>query len=213
MTQKNHPSHSRTGKLHFRSYFDCGQEDCDTYKFQQELAFSITAPLRETHIHEVDEIKPQCIECEHLTRFREENPKASFDYISAIMDLYTQRVQHTLKEGRNNLNVLMDIIETSPDMLIATDMDMSVTLCNRATETLTGYDRNEILGKSIFLLFEEHEVRKMVEILSEDGDFRAYRTRICCSDGRFKPLEMSAAIITDNKGDPIYTVGASREIT
>ncbi len=68
-------------------------------------------------------------------------------------------------------NFLEDIIRTSADGIVVTDTVGAITLVNEAVERITGYSKEELLGRrtSMILLVHEGEMRDKLE---EIGDGR-----------------------------------------
>ena len=58
--------------------------------------------------------------------------------------------EKTLKETQQSLEA---VVETAPSLIVLTDPDGRIVLFNRACEELTGYKREEVIGKTITDLF------------------------------------------------------------
>ena len=108
-----------------------------------------------------------------------------------------------------------ELFENSPDAIYVHDLNGRYLLVNRAAEELSGYSREEILGKhySNFVLpgylktVRENFCRKLDVPLET-----TYETEIQCKDGTRKPVEVISRIIYRN-GEPAAVQGIVRDIT
>jgi len=48
------------------------------------------------------------------------------------------------------------LLESAPDAIVLVDVRSVIVLVNAETETIFGYDRKELIGKSIAMLIPEH---------------------------------------------------------
>jgi len=71
--------------------------------------------------------------------------------INTVVDITERRqMEEALREAQRSLEA---VVETSPSLIVLTDPDGRILLFNRACEELTGYQREEVLGKTIPGLF------------------------------------------------------------
>ena len=63
------------------------------------------------------------------------------------------KVQERTEALRESQRSLEAVVETAPSLIVLTDPEGGITLFNRACEELTGYKREEVLGKTIPELF------------------------------------------------------------
>lgn len=108
-----------------------------------------------------------------------------------------------------------ELFENSRDAIYVHDLNGRYMLVNCAAEHLSGYTREEILGKhySNFVLpaylktVRENFCRKLDVPLET-----TYETEIVCKDGSRKPVEVSSRMIYRN-GEPAAVHGTVREIS
>lgn len=118
-----------------------------------------------------------------------------------------------MKELVNTEKFNKSIIDSSLDMIVATDIDYNINEFNKAAEHTFGYKRVEVLGKHISMLY------------SDRAEFAKVKTRID-SEGRValdivnrrkdKSLfisMLSASLLRNNDGEVIGAMGVSRDIT
>ena len=108
-----------------------------------------------------------------------------------------------------------DLFEHSRDAIYVHDLNGRYLLVNRAAEELSGYTRDEIIGKhySNFVLpmylkrVRENFCRKLDVPLET-----IYETEIVCKDGTRRPVEVSSRMIYRN-GEAVGVHGTVRDIS
>lgn len=105
------------------------------------------------------------------------------------------------------------IIESSLDMIVATDIDNLINEFNEAAEKTFGYKREEVLGKHIEILFANVEEHEQVNQLLENESTFAGEIVNKRSDNSLFISYLSASILKDEKGEVIGAMGVSRDIT
>lgn len=105
------------------------------------------------------------------------------------------------------------IIDSSLDMIVATDIDYNINEFNAAAEATFGYTREDVIGKPLSTLFsDEQEMSKVVERINEDGSL-ANEIINRKKDGTFFISFLSASVIKNDKGETVGAMGVSRDIT
>lgn len=64
------------------------------------------------------------------------------------LHVFASRIAAELERARSEQNY-RDLFEFSPDAMLMSDADGTIVLANRAAETLFGYDREELVGRSM----------------------------------------------------------------
>lgn len=107
-----------------------------------------------------------------------------------------------------------ELFENAKDATYVHDLSGRYTSINRAAEKLTGYSREEILGKnfSSFVAPEdaEHVRENLFRKLREEGE-TTYEVEVITKDGRRVPVEVSSRLIYE-EGVPIGVQGTARNI-
>jgi PAS domain S-box-containing protein len=92
-----------------------------------------------------------------------------------------------------------NIIGSMVDSLIVIDPDANISMVNKATCDLLGYNNEELIGKDITLLFPEEERMAFkgtkLEKLLKEGKLRDYEINYKTKDGRKIPVLLSGAVI------------------
>jgi PAS domain S-box-containing protein len=114
--------------------------------------------------------------------------------------LHKHRTEARLRESERWLATTLKSIG---DAVIAADERGRVRLINPAAEKLTGWPDGEALGRElaeVFRLADETTGRR-VEAEARAGAERQVDVLLLARDGRSTPVETSASVITDDKGD------------
>ena len=127
----------------------------------------------------------------------------------------SQRLAQAETALRDSEERYRDLFENSRDAIYVHDLNGRYTSVNRATEELSGYTRDEIVGKhySNFVLptylktVRENFCRKLDVPLET-----TYESEIVCKDGTRKPVEVRSRMIYQN-GEPAAVQGTVRDIT
>jgi PAS domain S-box-containing protein len=120
-------------------------------------------------------------------------------------------VKKELLETNQHLSRLMNI---SPDVIMTTDADGIVVLCNQGTETVLGYERDYITGQHISMLYEDEERATVVmhELQEQGGNLCDYETTIKAKDGSLIPFVVSATALPSKDGVVIGAVWYKKDL-
>ncbi|MDD5631234.1 MAG: PAS domain S-box protein [Methylococcales bacterium] len=157
--------------------------------------------------------------------FVAESAKGIFDaegrflrLVGALMDITEQkRTEQSLREAetyRVSSIYARSLIETSPDPLIMISPDGKISDVNAATESVTGYPRNELIGTG----FEEYFTDPMMARTGyreafKSGMMRDYELEIRHRDGHLTSVLCNAAVYGDETGKLKGVFAAVRDIT
>lgn len=105
------------------------------------------------------------------------------------------------------------IIDSSLDMIVATDIDYNINEFNTAAESTFGYSKEEVLGKNLSVLFsDEHEMDKVIDRITGQGSL-ANEIINRKKDGTFFISFLSASVLKNERGEIVGAMGVSRDIT
>jgi PAS domain S-box-containing protein len=108
-----------------------------------------------------------------------------------------------------------ELFENSRDAIYIHDLNGRYTSVNRAAEELTGYSREEILGKHYSNFVRPTYLKTVRENFCRKLDVpleTTYETEIACKDGTRKPVEVTSRMIYRN-GEPAGVQGTVRDIS
>ncbi len=103
-----------------------------------------------------------------------------------------------------------DIIEGVQAMIIALDRDLRIQFANQAVETITGWSRDELLGREHFELFSpphERDGRRLLARQAFQGRISDYEVNFLCRDGSLRRVQMRWSKQQGGQGDLIYGMG------
>ncbi len=124
-----------------------------------------------------------------------------------------EMVNERTKELKDAQTFTQNLIRSSLDMIIATNMNRNIIVFNRAASQRFGYSKNEIIGEDISLIYDSDEERDAVasEIM-RNGIFRG-EVKNRCKDGSVFVAYLSASYLIDVETRIIGFMGVSRDIT
>lgn len=131
--------------------------------------------------------------------------------------------KRSLRENRRVIQLLMesenryrDLVETSHDLIWATDAQGRFTYLNNASPDIFGLKSQELLGRSFFE-FESRPSqisnRRYLSLLRRHGEVKNFVTRIVASDGSDRWVGINARVSRDEDGRISGIRGTARNIT
>ncbi|OFX55148.1 MAG: hypothetical protein A2066_15555 [Bacteroidetes bacterium GWB2_41_8] len=150
------------------------------------------------------------------------NPQ-SVQLIDYILDIFSARVEGVLayrkiKEVSEKLEQVSSynrsLIEASVDPLVTIGSDGRIMDVNNATESVTGYSREKLVGTDFSIYFTEPEKAKAgYQQVFREGSVRDYELAIRSKDNRVTPVLYNASVYRDESGEIIGVFAAARDIT
>lgn len=108
-----------------------------------------------------------------------------------------------------------ELFENAYELIFTVDIEQRVTSVNRLLEEVTGYRREEIIGKYVgdFLTPESlHVAREMLRRKVSGGELRTrYEMEILAANGERIPVEVQSRLI-HRDGEPIGVQGTARDL-
>jgi PAS domain S-box-containing protein len=115
---------------------------------------------------------------------------------------------------RMALSYNRSLIEASLDPLVTIDPRGKITDVNRATEQITGYSREELIGTDFINYFvDSKKAREGYRKVFKEESIRNYELEIKQTDGSIIPVIYNASVYRDEKGKVIGVFAAARDIT
>jgi PAS domain S-box-containing protein len=106
------------------------------------------------------------------------------------------------------------LIEASLDPLVTIGREGKITDVNNATEKVTGYLRQDLIGTDFSDYFTEPEKAKKGYLqVFRDGFVRDYPLEVHNKDGNIIPVLYNASVYRDESGDVIGVFAAARDIS
>src|SRR5271166_2225628 len=108
------------------------------------------------------------------------------------------------------------LIESSPDIIIAVDKSGIVNYYNDGARASLGYSSDEIIGQNCTRIYRSiDEARRVMKAMRESADkgrVASFETEFRNKDGEIIPVMISGALIHDDDGSEIGSIGFARDI-
>jgi PAS domain S-box-containing protein len=108
------------------------------------------------------------------------------------------------------------LIESSPDIIIAVDKNGIVNYYNDGARTSLGYSSEEIIGENCTRIYpsieEARRVMKAMRDSTDKGRVASFETQFKNKDGEVIPVMITGALIHDDDGSEVGSIGFARDI-
>ena len=142
--------------------------------------------------------------------------------VTLLVSVFDARLAHQaqrmLADLRSVKAFLSSIVESMPNMVFVKDaVELRFLHFNRAGERLTGYSREQLIGKNDYDFFPKEKADFFVardrEVLATGDELVVAEEPITRADGTMLLLRTSKLAIPDDQGKPKYLLGISEDIT
>lgn len=110
-----------------------------------------------------------------------------------------------------------DLYENSPDMFLSVDLNtLKIIQCNQTICTLTGYTKEELIGKPASELYHPRSLagfKKNVEIFTREGKITNSEMEVIKKDGTAMFVLLNSSAVYDESGKIISSRSVWRDIT
>jgi PAS domain S-box-containing protein len=141
--------------------------------------------------------------------------KDEFGLVEESFDHMAARIQAHQTELRDAREYLEGIVENSADLIITVNPQGLIQTVNRGAEQALGYQRDELIGQRIELLFADPRERDVAitKLLQSGDDVTNYETRFLTKDKKVRNVLLTLSRLRDRDGAAIGTIGISKDIT
>lgn len=134
--------------------------------------------------------------------------------LKATLENLEDQVKERNKELLLANNYNRNLIETSLDPLVTIGQDGTITDVNIATEKVTGYKREELIGTDFADYFTNpQDAKDGYQQVFQKGVVKDYPLDIKNKDGSLTPVLYNASVYKDEIGEVIGVFAAARDIT
>ena len=162
--------------------------------------------------HEVRYISPGGKEMyiRGLSQPRQQKDEIVFDGV--LLDVTDRRkAEETLKQA---MAYNRSLIEASLDPLVTIGRDGRITDVNTATEQITGYARDELIGRDFSDYFTDpRKARAIYQQVFREGLARDYELDLRHRDGHITEVLYNASVYRDSSGEVVGVFAAARDIS
>lgn len=119
------------------------------------------------------------------------------------------------RELRETKDFLENIMESSVDGIITTDLKGKITYMNRSMEEYLQYDRQKLLGIHISQYYVKgiQQARDIMDILRQKERIENYEMEVKRKDGKIMQIQTSLFLLRDDNNQIIGTAGIFKDIT
>jgi PAS domain S-box-containing protein len=120
------------------------------------------------------------------------------------------------KEGDFTKKLMESILESMEGGVLAMDKDSRITFFNRSAEEITGYSKEEALGKKCCDILKSEvceESCPLEEVLEKEKPVFSYEISLTNQSGDQVPVNITTAPLRDNEGNIIGAVENFRDLT
>ncbi len=140
--------------------------------------------------------------------------------LSSGMSYELQQVEQQVTSSNPNVKNLHDLVhvyreafESSPLLMHSVDGRGKVVMANRKIHAELGYDVGELIGKTIFDLYQPgmHEMALHgLENIKNSGGHRSTMTQMVRKDGKAIHVDVVSSALRDSNGSFLSTISVSR---
>lgn len=134
-------------------------------------------------------------------------------FVEIVRDITLRR--RLEKELRETKEFLENIMESSVDGILTTDLKGKMTYQNRAMEEMLGYTREEILGTHVSRYYVRgiQQARDIMSLLRKSERGENYEMELKRKDGGILSILTSLFLLRDEEDNVIATAGIFKDIT
>jgi two-component system NtrC family sensor kinase len=137
-----------------------------------------------------------------------------FGVLEKSFNAMTTRIQAHRDELRSAMEYLGSMVENSGDIIITVTPDGAIETFNRGAEQALGYDRIEVIGRPVEMLFADPRDREIaIARLNDASDVKNFATRMQTKKGQIRNVLLTLSQLRDHDGNSIGTIGISKDIT
>ncbi len=149
-------------------------------------------------------------------RLRSEELQTTAEELEASneeMQATNEELEATSEELERASSYRQTLMDAMPDILMTTDPTGVITEVNRATEHISGYSREELMGQAFRQFFTEPDRAQagIEKVLAEAG-VSDYELTLVSKDERLVPVSYNARVLTDN-GLATAVLGSARDVS
>lgn len=146
----------------------------------------------------------------NLTKSVAELSKARRAVLNILEDMTEANIE--LKKTKN---YLQNLIDSSVDGVVTTDKKGVITFFSRGSEEIMGFKSHQVLNRHVrdFYVGGMEEAVRIMNLLEKWNIIQNYEMELYSSKGEKIPVELSASMLRDDKGNIIGTLGIFRDIT
>jgi len=132
-----------------------------------------------------------------------------------------EELKKSIKIGKETIKekeFLNSLLDTAGSIVLVLDKNANIILFNHYAEIITGYKKEEILGKNWFDVFIPKNNLKNIkyvfeDVLKEMPDYSHNENRICIKNGNEILIDWSNTVVKNDKGESLGVLSIGIDIT
>jgi PAS domain S-box-containing protein len=126
----------------------------------------------------------------------------------------TDKIRAHQTELRDAMEYFEGIVANSADIIITVNPEGLIQTVNRGAEQVLGYQKEELIGQRIELLFADPRERDVaISGLQDRDNVTNYETRFLTKNKEVRNVLLTLSRLRDRDGNPIGTFGISKDVT
>lgn len=196
----------------------CNKKDCISYESKDIPCWYVSSAMCHEVLQEIYDKKiDDCHECEIYQKYSGDE----INRLAQHFNLMTSEIQKRQQDLQKSREWLETTLKSIGDAVIATNAKGDIVFMNTVASELTGWNRQEVIGKPIKEIFNIiHEKTKKpienpVEKIIKEGIIVGLGNHalLISKDGKEIPIDDSGAPIKNNMGDTTGIVLIFRDVT
>ena len=141
--------------------------------------------------------------------------QSRIDMLNKQLELKNMELERKYAEGENIKNFLNNILENIYTGVIVTDNNGIITNFNRAAETITGFHKEDIVGKNyqVLSIAKSSESRSALYTLSSGKESFHRQKNIKTAFNQEKSVEFSTTLLKDHENSILGVVETFNDIS
>jgi PAS domain S-box-containing protein len=131
-------------------------------------------------------------------------------------EVESAKARRAHRKAEENGRTLAAIVESTDDAIFAKNLDGTIISWNHAAERIFGYRANEIIGRSVAILFprdKRDELIDLMERIKKGQRVGIHESTRVHKDGRIIPVAATVSPIKDADGNIVGASDITRDIT
>ncbi|MBW1779142.1 MAG: Cache 3/Cache 2 fusion domain-containing protein [Deltaproteobacteria bacterium] len=147
-----------------------------------------------------------------ITAIKDPDGRAT-GFVEIVRDITLRRSLE--KELRETKEFLENVMESSVDGILTTDLKGNITYLNRAMEEIMEHPKDEVLGTHISRFYVKgiEQAREVMALLQSKERAANYEMQVKRKDGEVLTILTSLFLLRDGEADVIGTAGIFKDIT
>ncbi|MCP4580727.1 MAG: PAS domain S-box protein [candidate division Zixibacteria bacterium] len=144
----------------------------------------------------------------------EEDEKDEFGSLASSFNDMADMLTSSLNELKKNRDYAQSILDSSADFIITVNSSGKIQTLNAGAENGLGYDRLELFGEPIEMLFADPSDRDAaIEKMNHTDNVVNFETRFLTKSGEARDVLLTLSRLRNPTGEIIGTIGISKDIT